>query len=117
MSRPAERGQDLPGRMIQRVNLLVPPVHDVHELLFLIAGEVDPPCRAAGIRQSWGSGPDPDVLLKLPHLIEYLDAIALPVADVYQSGVADRDAMDNLREHGRITALGFLFCSLAAPLP
>src|SRR6059036_4379741 len=103
--------------MVERVHLLVAPVHHVHEFLFLVSREIDPPCCTARVGQRRGSRPDIDVPLKLSHLFEHLYSITLPVAHVYQSGVAHRDAMDDLREHSRITPFGFLLRRLTSPLP
>src|SRR5215510_7278263 len=103
--------------MVERVNLLVAAIHDIHEFLFLVSREINPPGRAARVRQSLGTRPDPDVFLKLSHLVEHLDTITLAVTDVDQSGVAHRNAMDDLSKHGGIAAFGFLLCRLTSPLP
>src|SRR5439155_16043699 len=113
----AERGQDLSGSMVERMNLLVAPVHHIHEFLFLVRGETNPPCGAAWVRQSLGSRAEPDVSLDPSHLVERLDAITLPVAHIYESGVAHGDAMDDLREHSVIATFGLLLCRLTSPLP
>src|SRR5215468_4490399 len=60
MARTAEGGQDLSGSMVERVNLLVAPVHHIHEFLFFVWRETNPPCGAAWIRHGLGSRPDPD---------------------------------------------------------
>src|SRR5947209_16698245 len=117
MAGTAEGGEDLSAGMVEGVNLLVAAVHHVHEFLFLVSRETNPPCRTAWVGQSLGSCPDPDVLLEVSHLVEHLYPIALPVAHVNQSGVAHRDAMDDLRKHSRIAPLGFLLCRLTSPLP
>src|SRR5213594_3640395 len=117
MAGTAEGGQDLSGSMVERVNLLVAAVHHVHEFLFLVWRETNPPCGAAWVRHGLGSRPDPDVSLELSHLVEHLDAITLPVAHVYQAGVAHGDAMDDLRKHSGIATFGFLLCRLTSPLP
>src|SRR5437016_14172786 len=116
MAGTAEGGEDLSAGMVEGVNLLVAAVHHVHEFLFLVSRETNPPCRTAWVRQSLGSCPDPDVPLEVSHLVEHLYPIALPVAHVYQSGVAHRDAMDDLRKHSGITPFGFLLRRLPSPL-
>src|SRR3989442_9487717 len=68
MAGTAEGGEDLSAGMVEGVNLLVAAVHHVHEFLFLVSRETNPPCRTPWVRQSLGSCPDPDVPLKVSHL-------------------------------------------------
>src|SRR5439155_8983070 len=75
-----------------------------------------PPGGAAGVRQSGRTCFDPDIALKLSSLVEHLDAVALPVADVDQPVIAERDAMDNPGEYPSHSCPGLLFRRLAAPL-
>src|SRR5207237_1285390 len=91
MAGTAEGGENLSGSMVEGMNLLVAPVHYVHKFLFLVSREINPPRCTAWIRQRRRSRPDPDVPLKLSHLVEHFYPITLPVAHVYQSGVAYRD--------------------------
>ena len=54
--------------------------------------------------------------LKLPDLVEDLDAVALAVAYVEQSGVAHVDAVHHFGEDSADAVLGFFGGGLAAPL-
>jgi hypothetical protein len=54
---------------------------------------------------------------EVAHFVEYLDPVALFVANVHQAIVIEYHAMDNLEEGSADTGLGFSRRSLAAPLP
>ena len=60
MSRAAETRQDLSALMLEDMDGLVAPVHHVHVLLLRVARKRCPPGRAARVRQSRRSRPDPD---------------------------------------------------------
>jgi hypothetical protein len=117
MAGTAETRQDFSAGVVEGMNLLIAAIHHVHELLFLISRESDPPCGAPWVRQILGARPDPDVPLELAHLVEDLNSIALSIAYVYQSGVAHRYAMHDLREDSRIAPFGFFLRRLTSPLP
>src|SRR5262245_61399403 len=99
------------------MDLLIAAIHDEHEFLFFVPRESHPPCRAPRVRHIRSSRPDPDVPLKLAHIVEHLHAIALTVTYVYQSGVAHRDAMNDLRKDGRVSPYRFFLRCLTSPLP
>src|SRR6187399_1352919 len=113
---PAEARQNLAARVIENVQLLVAPVHDVHEPLLGVARERNPPDRAARIGQRRRARSHPDAPDERAHFVEHLDAIALAVADVDEPGAAHRDAVHQLCEHPAYAIDGFLRRRLAAPL-
>src|SRR5215813_1353912 len=98
------------------MNDLVAAVHDVHELLLPIPRKTHPPGGAARVRQFRSPGPNPDILLKVTHLVEHLDPIALAVTDVHQAGVADRYTMHDPSKRTARPSLGFRLGGLASPL-
>src|SRR5262245_42508802 len=98
------------------MNDLVAAVHDVHEFLLPIPRKTHPPGGAARVRQFRSPGPNPDVLLKVTHLVKHLDPIALPVTHVHQAGVGDRYTMHDPSKHTPRSSLGFLLCGLPSPL-
>ena len=55
-------------------------------------------------------------LTNVPRLVEHLDALALAIADVNQSGAAHRDAVHDLRERAARAGLDFLLRRLLSPL-
>src|SRR5262245_55854674 len=74
--RTAETLEYSSAGVIKNMNDLIAAVHDIHVFLLPIPGKTHPPRGAPRIRQFSSSGPDPDVSLKVPHLVEHLNAIA-----------------------------------------
>src|SRR5262245_50733877 len=98
------------------MNDLVSAVHDVHEFRLPIPRKTHPPGSAARVRQFRSPGPNPDILLKVTHLVEHLDPIALAVTHVHQAGVADRYTMHDPSKHTAGSSLGFFLCGLPSPM-
>ena len=115
--------------VIEYVDLLVAPVHHVQIALLLVGRERESPCGAgrdqaehqlqmlAGLRQlRCCIGLDPDVPDVVAVRVEHLDSVALAVAYINQSGLADGDAMDCVRENPARTGPDLLAASLAGPI-
>src|SRR5262249_38060703 len=98
------------------MNDLVAAVHDVHEFLLPIPRKTHPPGGAARVRQFRGPGPNPDILLKVTHLVEHLDPIALAVTHVHQTGVGAPYSKHDLSKPPARSSLGFFLCGLPSPL-
>ena len=81
--RTAEARNYFSAGVINNMNDLVAAVHDVHEFLLPIPRKAYPPGSAARVRQFRSPGSNPDVFLKVTHLVKHLDPIALPVTHVH----------------------------------
>src|SRR5690242_5982939 len=117
MAGTSETRQNLAAGVIENMNGFVAAIHNEHVFLLRISRKSHPPRGAARIRQIRRAGLYPDVALKLAHLVEHLDAIALAVADIDQPIVSKRNAMHHPGENAPGPCPGFLVGSLSAPLP
>jgi len=111
-----EARQNFSACVIEDVHLLVAAVHHVQVLLLRIARERDSPDSPPRIGHGGRACLHPDVSLEVAHLVEHLDPIALPVADVQQSRVAHGDAMHDLCERAANAVYGFFVGRLLAEL-
>src|SRR5271163_658186 len=84
MARATEAREDFATGTIENLHLLVATIGHVHVFLFAVRRKIDPPSGSPRIRKAAPSL-DPDVLSKVPLFIEYLKAITLPVANVYEA--------------------------------
>ena len=117
MAWTSERRQDLSALVVQHVHGFVPAVHHVHVLLCSVPREGNPPRCSSSIGKRRRSRTNPDITDELSALVEHLHAVALSIADIDQSGVADGDAMHDVGKHPGCA--GFRLCGrrFRAPLP
>src|SRR4029450_6395390 len=116
MTWTSERRQNLSALVVQYVNGFVPAVHHVHVLLCSVPREGDPPGCSSSIGKGWRSRTNPDITDELPALVEHLHAVALSIADMDQSGVADGDAMHDVGKHTRCARFRLCGRRFRAPL-
>src|SRR5581483_924334 len=77
---------------------------------------MDPPRRAV-TGQIGAAALDEDVLLEIARFVEYLDALAVAVADVQKAVVAEHDAVHDAEKNAAGVRLGLLLRRLTAELP
>jgi hypothetical protein len=116
MARATEAREDFATGTIENLHLLVATIGHVDVFLFSVRRKFDPP---SGSPRIWKAALslDPDILSKVPLFIEYLNAITLPVANVYEAVVAKGYAVHHLHKRTANTRVGLLFGALMPPLP
>jgi hypothetical protein len=116
MTRASEAGEDFATGPIENLHLFVAAIGHVHVLLFAVRRKSDPPSGSPSIGEAAPSL-DPDILSKLSRSIEYLNPIALPIANLHEAVVAKSYAVHHPHESAANTRIRLLFCALMSPLP
>jgi len=92
MTRATEAGEDFATGPIENLHLFVAAIGHVHVLPFAVRRKSDPPSGSPSIGEAAPSL-DPDILSKVSRSIEYLNPIALPIANVHEAVVAISTAL------------------------
>jgi hypothetical protein len=116
MARPTEAGKNLAASTIENLHLFVATIGNVHVPLFAVRRKSDPPSRPPIIGKA-ASSFNPDIFFEASHFIEYLDSIALPVANVDEFVVPKSYTVHYPHKRTTNTRIGILFSALMPPLP
>jgi len=116
MARATEAREDFATGTIENLHMLVATIGHVDVFLFSVRRKFDPP---SGSPRIWKAALslDPDILSKLSRSIEYVNPIALPIANLHEAVVAKSYAVHHPHESAANTRIRLLFCALMSPLP
>src|SRR5580692_11829346 len=116
MTWTAKTREHLASRMIKDLDLLIAPVSHIHEFLFPVRRKAYPPGGAPIVREASIASSNPNVALEISHLVEHLNAVALPVAYIHETVVTNIYTVNHLHERAAHPCVGFSLRPLVAPL-